>query len=115
MDALQRVGIRVVLAKHENCAGFMGEGVYHFDGAPVILLATIGPGIANAANVIANATQDRVPMIALTGCVDDYDQQTYTHQVFDHVAFAEPITKAAFRVATSAAAATVDKAVAIAT
>ena len=59
-------GISVVLAKHENCAGFMGEGVHHRDRAPAILVATIGPGIANAANVIANCFQDRVPMVALS-------------------------------------------------
>ena len=54
MDALERAGIRVVLSKHENCAGFMGEGAHHRDLAPAILLATIGPGIANAVNVIPN-------------------------------------------------------------
>lgn len=115
MEALDRVGIRVILAKHENCAGFIGEGVHHFDGAPVILIATIGPGIANAVNVIANATQDRVPMIALTGCVTDADQHSYTHQVFDHVAMVTPVTKAAFRVSKDSAATLADKAVAIAT
>ena len=115
MDALNRAGIHVVLAKHENCAGFIGEGVHHFDGAPVILVATIGPGIANAANVIANATQDRVPMIALTGCVSAAHQHTYTHQVFDHVALAAPITKAAYRVESGTVGVVIDKAVSIAT
>ena len=115
MDALEQAGIRIVLAKHENCAGFMGEGVHHHDGAPAILVATIGPGIANAANVIANALQDRVPMIALTGCVPATEQHTYTHQVLDHVKLAEPITKAAFRVEDGTAAVLADKAVAIAT
>ncbi len=115
VDALDRAGIRVVLAKHENCAGFMGEGVFHCDGAPAILVATIGPGIVNAANVIANATQDRVPMIALTGCVSAIHQHTYTHQVFDHVAMAAPLTKAAFRVENGTAGVLADKAVAIAT
>ncbi|MBT7506367.1 MAG: thiamine pyrophosphate-binding protein, partial [Rhodospirillales bacterium] len=109
------VGISVVLTKHENCAGFMAEGVHHHDGAPAILVATIGPGIANAANVIANALQDRVPMIALTGCVPATQAHTYTHQVFDHVKLAEPITKAAFRVEQGAVSVIADKAVAIAT
>ena len=79
LDALERAGIRVVLAKHENCAGFMGEGVHHRDLAPAILVATIGPGIANDVNVIANCFQDRVPMIALTGCVSPGEQHGYTH------------------------------------
>ncbi|MFV2091526.1 MAG: thiamine pyrophosphate-binding protein [Hyphomicrobiales bacterium] len=115
VDALHRVGIKVVLAKHENCAGFMGEGVYHSNGAPAVLVATIGPGIANAANVIANAFQDRVPMIVLTGCVTNVDQHTYTHQVFDHLKLIEPISKAVFRVEDGTAAILADKAVAIST
>ena len=115
IDALARAGLRVVLAKHENCAGFMGEGVHHRDGAPAVLVATIGPGIANAVNVIANAFQDRVPMVALTGCVPADAQHTYTHQVLDHVRLVEAVTKAAFRVEDGTAAVLADKALALAT
>ena len=115
MDALERAGIGVGLAKHENCAGFMGEGVHHRDLAPAILLATIGPGIANAVNVIANAFQDRVPMVVLTGCVSPGELHSYTHQVFDHVKLVEPVAKAAYRVEDGMAAILADKAVAIAT
>ena len=114
MDALDRAGIRVVLAKHENCAGFMGEGVHHHDGAPAILITTIGPGLANATNVIANAMQDRVPMIVLTGCVPAAERHSYTHQVFDHARLVEPIAKAAFRVEAGTSALLADRAVAIA-
>ena len=114
MDALREAGIEVILSKHENCAGFMGEGVYHANGAPAILFATIGPGIANAVNVIANAWQDRVPMIVLTGCVPALEQHTYTHQVFDHVKMCETVAKAAFRVAPGTAGVLIDKALAIA-
>ena len=115
MDALERAGIRVVLARHENCAGFMGEGVHHLDRAPAVLVATIGPGIANAVNVIANAHQDRVPMIVLTGCISADERHSYTHQVFDHVKLVEPVAKAAFRVEEGMAAVLADRAVAIAT
>lgn len=115
MDALDRAGLRVTLTKHENCAGFMGEGVHHADGAPAVLFATIGPGLANAANVIANAMQDRVPMIVLTGCVPAIERHTYTHQIFDHVKLCEPIAKAVFRVEAGTAGILIDKAVAIAT
>ncbi len=115
MDALERAGIGVRLARHENCAGFMGEGVHHRDGAPAILVATIGPGIANAVNVIANAWQDRVPMIVLTGCISAAERHSYTHQVFDHVRLVEPVAKAAFRVEDGMAAVLADRAVAIAT
>lgn len=115
MDALEHSGIKVTLVKHENCAGFMGEGAWHAGKGPAVLFATIGPGVANAANAIANAWQDRVPMIVLTGCVPSVEAHTYTHQVFDHVALLEPITKASFRLEPGTAAVVIDKAVAIAT
>lgn len=115
MDALDRAGLGITLVKHENSGGFMAEGTYHTNGAPGVLFATIGPGIANAANAIANAWQDRVPMIILTGCVPSIEAQTYTHQVFDHVKFLEPITKASFRVEAGTAGILIDKAIKIAT
>lgn len=97
IDALERAGIRFHLAKHENVAGFMAEGTWHATGAPGILVATIGPGVANAVNVIANAHQDRVPLVVITGCMDEADADTYTHQVFDHRAVLREVTKATFR------------------
>ena len=115
VDALQAAGITFHLAKHENCAGFMGEGVHHSDGAPAILVATLGPGALNGVNVVANAHQDRVPMLVLTGCVDEADQQNYTHQVLDHSAVFAPITKASFRLNAETADLIADKAVCIAT
>ncbi|WP_102110056.1 thiamine pyrophosphate-binding protein [Oceaniglobus roseus] len=115
VDALERAGIAFTLAKHENCAGFMGEGVHHVDGAPAILVATVGPGAMNGVNVVANAAQDRVPLIVLTGCVDPDEAATYTHQVLDHRAVFAPITKASFTLTPGAAGVIADKAVAIAT
>src|SRR6056297_621963 len=70
VDALGRAGIDFVLARHENAAGFMAEGVHHATGAPALLVATVGPGALNAINVVENARQDRVPMIVVTGAVD---------------------------------------------
>ena len=29
IDALEKAGIRFILARHENAAGFMAEGVHH--------------------------------------------------------------------------------------
>ncbi|TNJ43936.1 thiamine pyrophosphate-binding protein [Phaeobacter sp. B1627] len=115
IDALRKAGIAFHLAKHENCAGFIGEGVHHADGAPVLLVATLGPGALNGVNVVANAFQDRVPMLVLTGCVDADEAQTYTHQVLDQQAVFAPITKASFRLDAAAAGVIADKAVTLAT
>ena len=114
MAALDEAGIRFVLTKHENCAGFMAEGTHHVTGAPGILLATIGPGVSNAVNVVANAQQDRVPLIFLTGCLDAAEAATYTHQIFDHAQVVRPLVKATFRADPASIATIIDKAVAIA-
>lgn len=115
IDALEQAGIRFVLAKHENAAGFMAEGVHHRDGAPAILVGTIGPGALNGVNTVANALQDQVPLIVLSGCMDPDEAQSYTHQVLDQAAVFKPITKAQFTLNAGAAHLIADKAVAIAT
>ena len=115
VDALETAGIRFVLTKHENAAAFMAEGVHHRTGSPAILVATVGPGALNGINAVANAFQDRVPMIVLCGAIDDDEAQTYTHQVLDQQAVFRPITKASFSLTAGAAHVIADKAVAIAT
>lgn len=114
LAALENAGIRFVLTRHETPAGFMAEGTHHATRAPALLLATLGPGVTNAVNAIANAWQDRVPLIFLTGCVDAKDAATYTHQVFDHGSLLRPITKASLTAVPDAIDAVVDKAIAIA-
>ncbi len=115
IDGLEKAGIRFLLTRHENAAGFMAEGVHHMSSAPGVLVTTVGPGAANAVNVTANAYQDRVPLIVLTGCVDPADVVTYNHQVFDHRAVFGPICKASFTVPEGNVTDLIDKAIAIAT
>ncbi|MFK7877544.1 MAG: thiamine pyrophosphate-binding protein [Paracoccaceae bacterium] len=114
LDALEKVGIRFVLARHENAAAFMAEAAWHRTGAPGILVGTLGPGVLNGINAIANAHQDRVPLIVLAGCVDADEAETYTHQVLDQRAVLAPITKATFTLTPGAAHVQADKAVSIA-
>ncbi|PWK60639.1 thiamine pyrophosphate-binding protein [Roseicyclus mahoneyensis] len=115
MQGLDGAGIGFVLVKHENGGGFMAEGLWHMTGALPVLVATLGPGVANAVNVVANAMQDRVPLIFLTGCVDADLAETYTHQVFDHQAMLRPVVKGSFRLAHGAIGAGMAKAIALAT
>jgi acetolactate synthase-1/2/3 large subunit len=114
VDALEVAGIQFILAKHENAAAFMAEGAWHRTGAPGILVATVGPGALNGVNAVANAHQDRVPLIVLAGAVDADEAQSYTHQVLDQTAVFAPITKASFTLNAGAAHIIADKAVGIA-
>lgn len=114
MQGLAGAGLGFVLVKHENAGGFMAEGLWHTTGALPVLVATLGPGVANAVNVVANAMQDRVPLIFLTGCVDASEAETYTHQVFDHQAMLRPVVKGSFRLIPGAVGAGMAKAIALA-
>lgn len=114
MEAFYDAGIEFVLAKHENAAGFIAEGAWRMDAAPPVLLATLGPGITNAVNVIANAKLDRVPLIVISGSIDPKDRQRYTHQVVDHRAILRPLVKETFELVEGAADVIIDKAMSIA-
>ena len=114
LDALDRAGLSFTLARHENAAGFMAEGAWQATGAPGVLLTTIGPGLANAVNSIANAFQEQVPLIVLSGCIAPDRASRFTHQVIDQQALLRPVTKASFRVAGGDAGAIVAKALSLA-
>ncbi len=114
LDALQQAGIAFTLCKNENAAGFMAEGSWQATGAPGILLTTIGPGLANAINSIANAFQEQVPLIVLSGCIAPAMASQFTHQVIDQAALLAPVTKATFQVADGNAGVIIAKALAIA-
>ncbi len=118
VDAMERAGIRFRLARHENAAGFMAEGTWHATGhatgAPGVLVATVGPGIANCLNVVENARQDRVPLIVISGMIDPVEQARYTHQVFDHSSVFRRVSKASLVVPDGAVDTVIDKAIGIA-
>ncbi|NQV98296.1 MAG: thiamine pyrophosphate-binding protein [Rhodospirillales bacterium] len=114
MDGCKKAGMEFVLVKHENPGGFMAEGTHHFTKAPCVLLATVGPGVANAVNAIVNAYQDQVPLIYLTGCYDADTVQTYSHQIFDHGELLKSVTKASFTMVDGAIDVIIDKAISVA-
>lgn len=115
MAGLEAAGLRFLRVRHESSGGFMAEGTYRADGAPGVLVATVGPGMANSVLAVANAFQERVPLVVLTGCVDAQVQGIYTHQVFDQQALLKPVVKGTFRVTKENARALLDQALDLAT
>ena len=91
--ACEEAGITFVLAKSEPAAAFMADAVYQLTGAPAVLIPALGPGLANAVSGIAGALMERSAMIVLAGEMGAAHRGIYTHQVFDHVALATPVTK----------------------
>lgn len=114
LDALGRAGIRFVLARQETSAAIMAAGAFAAKGAPGLLVTTIGPGLANAVNGIADAVQERVPLIVISGVADHAVRARYTHQVLDHAALLRPLVKASFEIEAEGAGAAVARAIALA-
>ncbi|HVJ51400.1 MAG TPA: thiamine pyrophosphate-binding protein [Aliidongia sp.] len=86
-------GIRFILAKSEPSAAFIADAIWQIEERPVALIPALGPGLANAVSGIAGALMERSALIVLTGEVATPQAGLYTHQVFDHVALARPVTK----------------------
>jgi acetolactate synthase I/II/III large subunit len=114
IDALQTVGIAFHLARHETSAAIMAAGASAMTAHPELLVTTVGPGLANAVNGIADAVQERVPLVIISGVVDRATRARYTHQVIDHAQLLRPLVKASFEIEPESAASTVARALAIA-
>jgi acetolactate synthase I/II/III large subunit len=62
--------IRVVLPRHEQGGAFAAEGFARATGRPGVCMATSGPGATNLVTGIADAFMDSVPLVAITGQVN---------------------------------------------
>ncbi len=91
--ACEAVGIRFVLAKSEPSAGFMADAVAQLTGNPAACIFALGPGLANGVTGVAGALMERTPVIILGGEMASDRRGLYTHQVFDHIAVMQPVTK----------------------
>ncbi|HEY7600453.1 MAG TPA: thiamine pyrophosphate-binding protein, partial [Candidatus Limnocylindrales bacterium] len=70
LDALPKVGIRVVATRHEGGAAFMAEATAQLTGRPAACLATRAVGAANLAIGLHTARQNSTPVVALVGQVE---------------------------------------------
>jgi acetolactate synthase-1/2/3 large subunit len=69
-DALyQEPGIRHILARDEQAAGFMADGYARATGEPGVCIAVCGPGVLNAATPLATSFTDSIPVLLISGQV----------------------------------------------
>ena len=97
-DALRDSPIRHVLARHEQGAGFIAQGMARSTGEAAVCLATSGPGATNLLTAIADAHLDSVPIVAITGQVPASMIGTDAFQEVDTYGLTVPITKHNFLV-----------------
>jgi acetolactate synthase-1/2/3 large subunit len=97
-DALHGSGLTHVLARHEQGAGFIAQGMARATGRAAVCVATSGPGATNLLTAIADARMDSVPLVAITGQVPQSLIGTDAFQEVDTYGLTVPITKHNFLV-----------------
>ena len=98
-DALsQSTLVRHVLARHEQGAGFIAQGMARVSGVPGVCIASSGPGATNLLTAIADAKLDSIPLVAITGQVPKAMIGTDAFQEVDTYGLTIPITKHNFLV-----------------
>jgi acetolactate synthase-1/2/3 large subunit len=93
LEAIRKSGIRFVLTRHEQGAGFMADVYGRLTGKAGVCLSTIGPGACNLVTPVADAFLDRSPLVAITGQADTMRMHKESHQFVDVVSMLRPITK----------------------
>lgn len=93
--------IHHVLARHEQGAGFMAQGMARVSGQPAVCLASSGPGATNLLTAIADAKLDSIPLVAITGQVPRAMIGTDAFQEVDTYGLSIPITKHNFLVSSA--------------
>ena len=59
-------GIRHVVTRHEQGAGYAADGYARVSGRPGVIITTSGPGITNAITALATAYADSIPVLAIS-------------------------------------------------
>jgi len=59
-------GLRHILARHEQGAGFMAEGYARVSGRPGVVCTITGPGATNVATPLADAYADSIPLLVIS-------------------------------------------------
>ena len=100
--ALGDSSLNHVLARHEQGAAFIAQGMARISGRAGVCLATSGPGLTNLVTAIADAKADSVPMVCLAGQVPRALIGTDAFQEVPSTRIVDAITKACFEVRSAA-------------
>jgi 5-guanidino-2-oxopentanoate decarboxylase len=71
--ALPRSGIRHVLTRHEQGAGFMADGYARATGRPGVCFTITGPGLTNIMTPLGQAWSDSSPIFVISSALDILD------------------------------------------
>lgn len=92
-DALSKSNIKHILARHEQGAAFIAQGISRSTNSVGVCFATSGPGVTNLLTGIADAKLDSIPLVAITGQVPLSAIGTDAFQEVDTFGLSLPICK----------------------
>lgn len=97
--ALQKSNVKWIHVHNEKSGGFMADIYSRISGKTGVVFSTVGPGATNLTSALANATQDRVALVAISDQVPTQELNRETHQYIDLAEAFHPrtgITKGTF-------------------
>jgi acetolactate synthase-1/2/3 large subunit len=104
IDAIGRLGqTKIINTRHEQAAGFAAEGSARVTKKPGFAMGTSGPGATNLLTPIASSFFDSIPVIYITGQVNQKELRTNPNQrqngfqELDICEMAKTITKKVYR------------------
>ncbi len=92
---ITETGMKTVVPRHEQGAGFMADGYTRISGKPGVCVLVSGPGVLNAATPIAQAWHDSIPMLIIAASTDSElrgRNRGPLHDVPDQAAFFGQLT-----------------------
>src|SRR5690606_23194324 len=117
-DAAARLGVRLIVPRHEQAAGFMAMGYARALGEPGVLAVVPGPGVLNASAALCTAMGTCTPIVCLLGQVPAQylgKGRGHLHELLDQQATLRTLIKDALRAeGASDASAVVNRAFALA-
>jgi acetolactate synthase-1/2/3 large subunit len=92
-DACLDEDVKVIDVRHEQVAGHAAEGWSRATRRCGVAVVTAGPGVTDAVTAIANAYQNRSPLLVIGGRSPLMRFEMGALQDMDHVSLVRPITK----------------------
>ena len=90
---LDEAGLRHVLARHEQGAGFMADGYARASGRPGVACVISGPGLCNLMTPLGQSWSDSVAVLALSSCLPNGGPPDHRlHEMRDQRAAAAAVT-----------------------
>ena len=93
LESLRESTVRLILTRHEQCAGFMAATYGRLTGKAGVCLATLGPGATNLVTAAAYAQLGAMPMLMITGQKPIKSSKQGHFQIVNIVDMMRPLTK----------------------